>query len=968
MAITCATAIFPTDVQFLKVVLTLLPADTNSNPKLAVHVRTLYTNISALPWPIEGGQDIALTGDLVRHLRGLRAQVMRQILSLIKKAVRNLTRVEDLIIKSHNPKITNALLGILGWSPKLAKLDIIEADLKTCQLSRGRGKVPAYEVLKKIVQDSSDPEDVKAEQMKVINRSHTENGWMHCLPTAWEVKEPPNGLCDIPPVSSVEGTGDHEDRAPSNLPPIHSDEGQSSNSLIAITTQTQVSEGACSGSGIQSRRDTSHKKSGKEKQNTEISPIALTLPELRQRFSKESMNRALWNPVEITAYDPRSDQGSSTRSEAEPYYQFNKERSHKPPPCKHHNGSYFYPALTHLTLQSCIYGPPSHGPTPGRPPITPRKSIRATVALRRFLTRCPNLQELSVRDCTIQPEALFDFGSPRRAVWWRSIYGQTLMDAAVGPLFVTEMQCVVEVPFEEDLYSSGDSGGQPQQTLASPSLPHQSGEGGGGSAPESSNDAAAQRHAEALQAKMVDDPKRLMEKVWQSLRDNNNHLLTFPNLEVLNIDNCSIFIRPEVPYRWISSPGFNDFFLRHHKLNRLTWDGYILHRHLRLDNPIFLKTAHHLGQTLRVLLLNHLDCGKGSPSVPHQIPPAAAHQNAFSFSRLNAFLRCLKALETIDLFVDLIPTSQIIGVARTLRDNNITQFNMGRAKGVMSAADVDALVECLPKVEIINIMRWRPKDYVHGFPEVRNDPPGYGDLIYEEDENFPTQDEGADQRLSWFSVAELATKISHLPNLASLSLNYTFPLPEEPPLAMSPNEIFKTLCDENYHTQDELIAVSTTPGTPQSIWIKEYLNALRTTAEIFASTAELTKLTNITLGYFVHDCRSRSSVSIARDEVGKPLKYECYQLPEYVCAVMVAHDIEVVGGSLRPDGEKSADERLLDGKTVNEEVVGGQAATEKAANGVAKRGRAVEDKVLGGSVVKEEADGKLVDETTTAQE
>jgi hypothetical protein len=77
---------------------------------------------------------------------------------------------------------------------------------------------------------------------------------------------------------------------------------------------------------------------------------------------------------------------------------------------------------------------------------------------------------------------------------------------------------------------------------------------------------------------------------------------------------------------------------------------------------------------------------------------------------------------------------------------------MGRAKGVMSAADVDALVESLPKVEIINIMRWRPKDFVHGFPEIRNDPPGYGDLIYEEDENFPTQDEATDQRLSWFSV------------------------------------------------------------------------------------------------------------------------------------------------------------------------------------------------------------------------
>jgi hypothetical protein len=582
----------------------LLLTDANSNPKLAVHVRTLYTNIAASPWPIEGGQDIALAGDLVRHLRGLRAQTMRQILSLIKKAVRNLTRVEDLIIKSHYPKITNALLGILAWSPKLAKLDIIEADLKTCQLSRGRGKVPAYEVLKKIVQDSDDPEDVKAEQLKVINRSHTENGWMHCLPAARKVERPTNGFGEILAVSGVEGATFHEDRALSNLPPMHSNEEQKNNSSTTIMTQTQESERECSSGDVQSPGATSPKKNGKEKQSAEeLTSTALTISDLRQRFSQESMNRALWNPVEITAYDPRSDQGSSTGSEAESYFQFAKERGHKPPPCKYHDGSYFYPALTHLTLQSCIYGPPLLNPTPGRPPVTPRKSIRATVALRRFLTRCPNLQELTVRDCTIQPEALLDFGSPRRAVWWKSIYGQTLMDASVGPLFMTEMQCIVEVPFEEDLYGSSDGGGQ-QQILAPPPPPSHSGEEGEGSASESSSDAASSQHVEALRGKSVDDTKRLLEKVWQSLRDNNNRLLTFPNLEVLNIDNCSTFIRPEVPYRWISSPGFRDFFLRHHKLKKLTWDGYILSKCIR---------SHSFIPATRLKLRNLISCRPPPP-------------------------------------------------------------------------------------------------------------------------------------------------------------------------------------------------------------------------------------------------------------------------------------------------------------------------------------------------------------------
>jgi hypothetical protein len=185
---------------------------------------------------------------------------------------------------------------------------------------------------------------------------------------------------------------------------------------------------------------------------------------------------------------------------------------------------------------------------------------------------------------------------------------------------------------------------------------------------------------------------------------------------------------------------------------------------------------------------------------------------------------------------------------------------------------------------------------------------------------------------------------------------------------MSTNEIFKTLCDEAYHTQDEIITASTTPGTPQSVWIREYLNALRTTAEVFASTPELTKLKTVTLGYFVHDCRSRGSVSIIRDKVGKPLRYKCYELPEYVCAVMVAHDIEAIEGPLRPEDEKPAEGELLDGKVVNGKVVR-EAANDRTVDGKAEEGRAEEEKALSRSVVKEkETDGEMADENTTAKE
>ena len=180
---------------------------------------------------------------------------------------------------------------------------------------------------------------------------------------------------------------------------------------------------------------------------------------------------------------------------------------------------------------------------------------------------------------------------------------------------------------------------------------------------------------------------------------------------------------------------------------------------------------------------------------------------------------------------------------------------------------------------------------------------------------------------------------------------------------MSPNEIFKTLCDDAYHTQDEIITTSTTPGTPQCVWIKEYLNALRTTAEVFASTPELTKLTTITLGYFVHDCRSRGSVSLTRDKAGKPLRYECYQLPEYVCAAMVANDIGTIGGPLRAGDGKPAE-----GKAVNGEALDAKTSTEKVSE-IKAEWCAAEDNAPGRSAAKEkEADGKTADEIATAME
>jgi hypothetical protein len=70
---------------------------------------------------------------------------------------------------------------------------------------------------------------------------------------------------------------------------------------------------------------------------------------------------------------------------------------------------------------------------------------------------------------------------------------------------------------------------------------------------------------------------------------------------------------------------------------------------------------------------------------------------------------------------------------------------------------------------------------------------------------------------------------------------------------------------------------------------------------VFALTPELRKLVGVTLGYFVHDCKSRGSVKIFRDDEGKPERWECYELPNFVWRVLDAHDVDGVGGSLKPE-------------------------------------------------------------------
>ncbi|KAH0541218.1 hypothetical protein FGG08_004274 [Glutinoglossum americanum] len=878
------------------------------NPKIATHVRALYVRIGSMQWPWDGDQGPALAGDLVRHLHGLRAQTMRQMLVLIKKAMRNLTRLEELTIKSHDTKITNAVLGVLGWSPKLSVLQLLEVDLKACQLSRGRGRGQAYEVLKRIVEDSQDSEEVKREQIRVIDRLHSENGWMHCPPpgakadedaeraSAQKGKEKENGPPETPTALDVQGTGEHED---GSSPLMRSIGEQKDNALNISIAPTQENEECTNGTDTLPATSPPALNNGKGRDCATIATPTLTSTEWRQKLSQESMNSACWGPVEIAAYDAGSIQGSSIGGIiARPLRLTGKRR--QPPARKHPNrGSYFYPSLAHLTLQGCE----NQGQIVK--PIT-RSAIRATVALRRFLTRCPNLKTIAIRDYTIQAESLFDFGSPRRPVWWKSIFAQTLMEGigggfTGGPLFVNEMQYVVEVPFEEDL--SGSGGGQQQQPPAPPPSSHLYTPAGGGASSSAGSASVAVVQTPEVPPPSEDagagiERRQLMETVWKRLRDNNNQLLTFPNLEYLNIDRGA-FLRPELPYHWISSPGFEDFFLRHNKIQKLTWDGYILNRHLPPTNPSFLKTTHHLGQTLKTLILNHVDYHT-TPS--HQIPAAAAHLKAFSFPRLNAFLRLLKALEVVDIYVDLMPVSQMMGIARALKGKAITSLILGRAKGVLGPAEVDVLVECLPKAEEIIVSRWRPANFLYGDSDIRMDPPGFGEMVYEEDEEFATQEVVEEEGDGiWFSAGELATKLSHLPNLTTLSLNFTFPIPLSPPLPTSPNDIFNILCDEAYHPPAALLAAP--PDSPQSVWAREYLNALRTTAEVFASTPELRKLESVSLGYFVHDCSSRGTVRFFRDKEGRPEKWESWRFPEFVWKVLDAHEVECVGASLKPEGE-----------------------------------------------------------------
>lgn len=112
------------------------------NPHLAKHVRHIDyqgSSYSSFPNHSEAGKVFTDLADS-RPMLDQRFRTLSKLLQLVKRAVRVLTHVEILELNSGDERISNALLGILKWSPRLERLAIGNTNLGILHFSRGIGK------------------------------------------------------------------------------------------------------------------------------------------------------------------------------------------------------------------------------------------------------------------------------------------------------------------------------------------------------------------------------------------------------------------------------------------------------------------------------------------------------------------------------------------------------------------------------------------------------------------------------------------------------------------------------------------------------------------------------------------------------------------------------------------------------------------------------------------------------------
>ncbi|KAF8466354.1 hypothetical protein BDZ91DRAFT_725252 [Kalaharituber pfeilii] len=645
-------------------------------PHIAKHTRLLvYRGATQWSFPNRDTLNIYQGADLTELIRQRRA-ALQILVQLARKAVRNLGNLETLLIHAGDPKIANAILGALKWSPKLKSLRMECMNLRELQFVRGKGSeahspvnvlrqgpvVPFYEDAE--YNPNKEPRSLLDDSWNVGESSKQplkEGEWLIDLtpldenvgynPHKGKGKEPQSSLHDIGEVgeSSKQRPKEVEwltDLTPDN--PNNSDNSTSiSNKPTPIIPQVAIGEFG---------------KSSK-KPLKKVGLLIDLIPDSSKPVPTIPHVANGRNPIRVRFH-------SDTISNAFTY------------------------AIENLQIHNCGYHLTREKHTrkvnrKGIVQVAEEEELKASASLIPLLRRCRKLKILKIEGSHMEPEAVLgSWFVPKFAPVSRAEEDEAEEEASKPE---TESQSKPEEDGEGPMADGDTLVGSSRQELQE-------------AVTGSANPGNSAAQAVAMPVHNDEDTSNTAEttnndtaEYGNSADDNdsstNRQYLTFPELESLTIRRCGFFRSFETPPTWISSPGYEKFFLRH-KIKKLGWSGWILSRHLRLNNPAFLRVARHLGETLTILNVVH-----NYDDAKLIIHPAEAHGIKFRHDRLLALLSHLKQLKALELKLSRIKVSQLLDVARTIKSFNIRKLRVTNVYGQIGVEDTQTLLECLPKVK-----------------------------------------------------------------------------------------------------------------------------------------------------------------------------------------------------------------------------------------------------------------------------
>lgn len=398
-------------------------------------------------------------------------------------------------------------------------------------------------------------------------------------------------------------------------------------------------------------------------------------------------------------------------------------------------------------------------------------------------------------------------------------------------------------------------------------------------------------------------PEALVDSalVWEIIEDENESVeeypLTLNKLSTVTIRSCGTYLHDRTPEIWLSSPPFERFFLRHKAIRHLGWNGWILNRHLPLEDSVFSRVATHLGRTVTSLSIAH-----GYDEEVSRTAPDSLHRVRLSLKRFNLLLRHLRQLETLEWRMFHLPVGKMMmGIRNLRRCPKMKNLRIEGVIGVISQDEARELVACVPLLEKLRI-RWRPRPvgYRRGraAPGMGPLPPIWGDEVLMEyesspsppqippspdvlnyampppppppalmDSDFEDDDWGGELRREpeWVAAEEVARIFADAKHLRELYVNI---------LISMPVSMEKHIASMDLRIADEILRPtrkdSSGPGGPTIAYQlrKSWLEKIRETAVAFARNSP-SSVRKIGLGYFVGVQGLNSVVTLDRNPDGK---------------------------------------------------------------------------------------------------